>query len=213
MQGSFTGVATSVTHVSFADWRVSAWIVMAMLLPTVQGCSMTSAEPAQTISKLEVTPADIPSDIPPVDQPQTDTAIESSPAALISTSPEFCDEPPIIMLPAPSPPLFMETGLASWYGAKHHGKRTASGEVFDQNKFTAAHRTLPWGSIVKVTNLANRQSVELRINDRGPYGRGRIIDVSRAAARVLGMTRSGVARVRVELISSPEAAQDFTATK
>jgi rare lipoprotein A len=72
-------------------------------------------------------------------------------------------------------------------------------------KFTAAHPSLPLGSVVKVTNLENGKSVDLRINDRGPYQKGRIIDVSRAAATVLGMRRSGVAQVRVELISSPEA--------
>ncbi|HVH90873.1 MAG TPA: septal ring lytic transglycosylase RlpA family protein, partial [Candidatus Acidoferrum sp.] len=71
----------------------------------------------------------------------------------------------------------METGLASWYGRRFHGKLTASGEIFKQEKFTAAHRTLPWGSRVKVTNLANGKSVEVRINDRGPFGKNRIIDV------------------------------------
>ncbi len=99
--------------------------------------------------------------------------------------------------------------MASWYGAKHQGKRTASGEVFNQDKFTAAHRSLPWGSIVKVINLANGKSVEVRINDRGPYGQGRIIDVSRAAARVLGMVASGVTLVRVELLSPFETPDDL----
>jgi rare lipoprotein A len=95
----------------------------------------------------------------------------------------------------------VETGLASWYGQGFHGKRTASGEVFNQEQFTAAHRTLPWGSRVKVTNLANGKSAEVRINDRGPFGKGRIIDVSRAAARVLGIVESGIANVRVESLS------------
>lgn len=91
-----------------------------------------------------------------------------------------------------------ETGKASWYGAQHHGKRTASGERFDQNTLTAAHRKLPFGSRVKVTNLNNNRSVVVRINDRGPFTRGRIIDVSRAAAQALDMIRSGVVPVRVE---------------
>ena len=91
-----------------------------------------------------------------------------------------------------------ETGKASWYGAQHHGKRTASGERFDQNALTAAHRTLPFGSRVRVTNLNNDRSVVVRINDRGPYARGRVIDVSRAAAQALGMIRAGVVPVRVE---------------
>jgi rare lipoprotein A len=100
----------------------------------------------------------------------------------------------------------VETGLASWYGRGFHGKFTASGEVFNQEKFTAAHRTLPWGSRVRVTNLANGKSIEVRINDRGPFGKGRIIDVSRAAARALGMVGSGIANVRVECLSGFETA-------
>lgn len=90
------------------------------------------------------------------------------------------------------------TGGASYYGARHHGKRTASGETFNQNAMTAAHRQLPFGTRVKVTNLNNDRSVIVRINDRGPHGRGRVIDVSRKAAEQLGMLRSGVAKVRVQ---------------
>ncbi|WP_236174394.1 septal ring lytic transglycosylase RlpA family protein [Pseudomonas pseudonitroreducens] len=89
-------------------------------------------------------------------------------------------------------------GTASYYGKAHHGKRTASGERFNQNALTAAHRTLAFGTRVKVTNLDNGRSVVVRINDRGPYGRGRIIDVSKAAAEQLNMLRSGTARVRLE---------------
>ncbi len=89
-------------------------------------------------------------------------------------------------------------GKASWYGTRHHGKRTASGERFDKNALTAAHRTLPFGSRVRVTNLRNRRSVVVRINDRGPHGRGRLIDLSHRAARELGMLGTGVAPVRVE---------------
>ncbi|PJI48917.1 MAG: septal ring lytic transglycosylase RlpA family lipoprotein [Pseudomonas sp.] len=89
-------------------------------------------------------------------------------------------------------------GTASYYGKAHHGKRTASGERFNQNALTAAHRTLPFGTRVKVTNLDNGRSVVVRINDRGPFGRGRIIDVSKAAAEQLNMLRSGTAPVRLE---------------
>ncbi|MFV3411415.1 septal ring lytic transglycosylase RlpA family protein [Pseudomonas nitroreducens] len=89
-------------------------------------------------------------------------------------------------------------GTASYYGKAHHGKRTASGERFNQNALTAAHRTLPFGTRVRVTNLDNDRSVVVRINDRGPFGRGRIIDVSKAAAEQLNMLRTGTARVRLE---------------
>jgi rare lipoprotein A len=91
-------------------------------------------------------------------------------------------------------------GEASYYGAKHQGKRTASGERFDQNQLTAAHRTLPFGARVRVTNLNNDKSVLVRINDRGPYARSRIIDLSRKAAQQLDMLRAGVAPVRVESV-------------
>lgn len=89
-------------------------------------------------------------------------------------------------------------GKASYYGSRHQGKRTASGERFNQNDLTAAHRTLPFGTRVRVTNLRNDRTVVVRINDRGPYSRTRIIDLSRKAAETLGMLRSGVAPVRVE---------------
>ncbi|SDX54320.1 rare lipoprotein A [Pseudomonas salomonii] len=95
-----------------------------------------------------------------------------------------------------------ETGTASYYGAKHHGNKTASGEPFNQNALTAAHRRLPFGTRVKVTNLDNNRSVVLRVNDRGPHTRGRLIDVSRKAAEQLGMLGRGTARVRVQALSN-----------
>ncbi|EJN38902.1 rare lipoprotein A [Pseudomonas sp. GM84] len=99
------------------------------------------------------------------------------------------------------PSGYDKTGTASYYGSRHHGKRTASGEAFNQNGLTAAHRSLPFGSRVLVTNLANKRSVVVRINDRGPHTRGRLIDLSRAAAEKIGMVRSGTARVRVQGLS------------
>lgn len=91
-------------------------------------------------------------------------------------------------------------GKASWYGPRFHGKKTANGDVFDQRKLTAAHKTLPLGSKAIVTNLKNGNSVEVEINDRGPYVGGRIIDVSYAAAKQLGFDKSGTAPVQVELL-------------
>ena len=92
-------------------------------------------------------------------------------------------------------------GQASYYGARHHGRKTASGERFDQHALTAAHRSLPFGSRVRVTNLRNDKTVVVRINDRGPYARGRIIDLSQKAAEQLDMLRSGTAPVRIEQLS------------
>ncbi|CDF85914.1 septal ring lytic transglycosylase RlpA family protein [Pseudomonas sp. QL9] len=91
-------------------------------------------------------------------------------------------------------------GTASYYGRAHHGKKTASGERFDQHALTAAHRTLPFGTRLKVTNLDNGRSVVVRVNDRGPFSRSRIIDLSRGAAERLDMLRAGTAPVRLEAL-------------
>jgi rare lipoprotein A len=94
-----------------------------------------------------------------------------------------------------------EVGMASWYGSRHHGKQTASGQPFNQYALTAAHPKLPFGTQVRVTNLSNGKEVIVRINDRGPYKGGRIIDLSRAAARRLDMEVDGISRVRIEVLS------------
>lgn len=100
---------------------------------------------------------------------------------------------------------FQVTGIASWYGPGFHGRRSASGERYNQNAMTAAHRSLPFGTNVQVTNLNNGRSVIVRINDRGPYARGRVIDLSAAAARVLGVMQTGIAPVRVDVLDSRQA--------
>ena len=92
-----------------------------------------------------------------------------------------------------------QTGMASFYGGKWHGKKTANGEIFNQNSLTAAHRTLPFGTRVKVTNLDNGKSVVVRINNRGPYSRGRIIDLSKAAFAKIANTSKGVTKVKLEI--------------
>src|SRR5262245_39141366 len=100
------------------------------------------------------------------------------------------------------------SGTASWYGPGFHGKKTASGEIYDQNKLTAAHKTLPLGSKARITNLDNGNAVEVEINDRGPFVEGRVIDVSRAAAGALGFVKSGTAPVQVELIAEETASRN-----
>lgn len=94
-----------------------------------------------------------------------------------------------------------EEGYASFYGSAHHGRRTASGEVFDAKSLTAAHRSLPFGTKVRVTNLRNGRHVVVTITDRGPFRRERVIDVSRRAAKDLGFLRDGTTRVRIEVLS------------
>jgi len=97
-------------------------------------------------------------------------------------------------------------GVASYYGKEHHGRKTANGEIFNMYKLTAAHRSLPFGSQVKVTNLSNQRSVIVRINDRGPYYQGRIIDLSMAAAEQLDMIQCGITQVKVEVLDAKQRA-------
>jgi rare lipoprotein A len=104
-------------------------------------------------------------------------------------------------------PVSAQTGQASWYGKAFAGKPTASGEIFNHELLTAAHQSLPLGTKVKVTNVTNGKSVEVKVNDRGPYVGGRIIDLSRAAARALGMIEDGLTEVRLETISLPRESQ------
>jgi rare lipoprotein A len=122
--------------------------------------------------------------------------------AACSTTP-----PPAPAVPPPAPvaeqPSFTQTGVASWYGRNHQDKKTAEGERFDMSKLTAAHRTLPLDTTVRVTNLENHKSVKVRINDRGPYIAGRVIDLSARAARELEID-DGIARVRVEVFASDQ---------
>jgi rare lipoprotein A len=97
-------------------------------------------------------------------------------------------------------------GLASYYADKYQGRKTANGEIFDTAKLTAAHKTLPFGTRVRVTNLDNGRSVDVRINDRGPYVAGRVIDLSPAAARKLDMLRAGVVRVKLDILGTSPVA-------
>jgi len=110
---------------------------------------------------------------------------------------------------APSAPARLgttETGIASWYGFPYHGRRAASGEVYDMEQLTAAHRSLPFQTWIQVTNLSNGKQVDVRINDRGPFVKGRILDLSQAAARDIDMLRAGTAKVRLKVIAPPQVA-------
>ena len=101
-------------------------------------------------------------------------------------------------------PDYRQTGIASWYGKPFHGQPTANGEIYDMNALTAAHKTLPMPTYVRVTNLVNARAITVRVNDRGPFVHGRIIDLSRRAAQLLGFEEHGVARVRVEAVPAPD---------
>ena len=110
--------------------------------------------------------------------------------------------------PAPAAPVgTAEVGIASWYGHPYHGRHAANGEIYDMEKLTAAHRTLPFETWVRVRNTTNNKTIEVRINDRGPFVDGRIIDLSHAAAEAIDLIRPGIAKVRVEVIGRPPNAQ------
>lgn len=115
-------------------------------------------------------------------------------------------DPELLAIPSDARPLSVETGLASWYGPPYHNRRGSNGQIYDMNAPTAAHKTLPLGSIVRVVNVKTEQSVVVRITDRGPFVKGRIIDLSLAAAKDIDLVRAGVAPVRVELLRTPAAA-------
>ena len=104
-----------------------------------------------------------------------------------------------------------QTGTASWYGTKYHGRKSSNGEIYNKNKLTAAHPSLPFGTEVKVTNLANNKSVIVRITDRGPFKGRRLIDLSEAAAREIDMIRSGLAKVAMEILTQPASEVAATA--
>jgi rare lipoprotein A len=155
-----------------ADFRAVAWIVVAAF---VTGCAQA---------------------------PVTEVPAPSAPAILPSSTPPPAAAPP----PATAPPAaqretpFTERGRISHYGAAFSGKTTANGERFDPEALTMAHRTLPFGTLVRITNLENKNSVEVKVNDRGPYVAGRVADVSLAAARKLGMVNDGVVEATLQVI-------------
>ncbi|MDX2266566.1 MAG: septal ring lytic transglycosylase RlpA family protein [Bryobacter sp.] len=105
--------------------------------------------------------------------------------------------------PVAAPVGWSETGIASWYGEPYHGRRAANGEVFNMHDLTAAHKTLPFNTWLRVRNLTNRREVTVRITDRGPFVKGRIIDLSRRAAEEIRMIGPGIVKVRIEVIPAP----------
>lgn len=191
----YKAAAISAFHIVFLQSRVRTSFLAAIVMVIAQTWSGVS-------DAADELPSAVLSENLVVDetQPETGSAETSVPENVDSVSEE--KEPETSAIIATPLPLTIEAGIASWYGAKHHGRRTANGERFDQKKLTAAHPTLPWGSIVRVTSLANGKSVDVRINDRGPFVKGRIIDLSRAAARALGM--AGLMQVQLEVLTPIE---------
>ena len=175
--------------------RGRIWVVW-VLLSLLAGCS-AAPRPVQPVRFAPSVPAS-----PVVTRPYHAPGPQTDPprqAAVTPQNPAVPFERP----PAVRPARFEQTGLASWYGPGFHGKKTANGETYNQYAFTAAHRRLPLGTRVQVTNIETGQAVAVRINDRGPFVEGRIIDLSFAAAKRIGVYAPGTAPVRVEVLSAP----------
>jgi rare lipoprotein A len=142
------------------------------------------------------------------------SAPASQPAPEETTPPPTPTRPPTASQPSEPPTrnapfipgIYVEEGIASWYGVPFNGRRAADGEIFDMNTLVAAHRTLPFGSIVRVTNLNNGRQIDVRVIDRGPFVGNRVLDLARAAAAGLDMIGTGTAPVRIQLIASPSTA-------
>jgi rare lipoprotein A len=161
-------------------------VVLLCALMIAAGCARrtaTSRPPVQTPPAQSVPGAEAPS--PPSSAPP---AVERQPAI---------------------PGQYVEEGVASWYGDPFNGRHTSNGEVYDMHQFTAAHRTLPFGAIVRVTNLRNGKQTEVRITDRGPFVANRVIDLSLSAAQAIDMVGTGTARVRLEILGGPNPQAGF----
>ena len=161
-----------------------AILVLMLVAVTLGGCAhrkVASQRPAQTPSSA------------------------SQPRVAAGTS-RASGAPPAIERQPAVPGEYVEEGVASWYGVPFNGRRTSNGEVYDMREFTAAHRTLPFGAVVRVTNLRNGKQTQVRINDRGPFVADRIIDLSLSAAQAIEMIGPGTAQVRLEIIAGPNPA-------
>jgi len=156
-----------------------------VVLPLLLFLAACSHKPA----KVAVSPT------PPIEQRETPT---TTPTTETSESKQ-----PLIQVPAEVKPLLVEIGIASWYGPPYHNRRGSNGEIYDMHAMTAAHRTLPLGSIVRVTNIESGNSVIVRITDRGPFMEGRVIDLSQAAAKELDLVQKGTGQVRLEVLTTP----------
>ena len=170
-------------------WPLAAATLPCLLVPLLLGSALLSG-----CGGHKHTPPPVP---PPPSLPQEKEKPVTTPPSAETGEDEK------IEVPAGAKPIFEETGMASWYGAPYHNRRGSNGEVYNMHAMTAAHLTLPLGSIVRVTNLKTGHSALVRITDRGPFVVGRIVDLSLAAAKALDVYLPGVAKVRLEVLQAP----------
>jgi len=178
-------------------WLTGLLLLAASACAPAASTRATQDEPATPPGGAPVRSAPARTDVPTldVDEPEERGTLTLPDVPLVAA----------FAVPEPALPLgWREEGIASWYGPNFVGRPTANGEIFDPSQLTAAHQSLPFDTRVRVTNLDNGRSVVVRINDRGPFVGGRIIDLARGAAEVIGMISSGTARVRLELAGGPD---------
>jgi rare lipoprotein A len=177
--------------------RLAAGMIAVSFAVTLAGCSHKT--------KIVYVPAPPPP--PPISSPTQTTPTPTKPAVPPPATAATGDSADVEFV-ATHTPISSEEGLASWYGPPYHNRKAANGQVFDQNAMTAAHRTLPLNSLIKVTNLQTGQSVVVRVTDRGPFVQGRILDLSMASAKAAGVWRPGTAKVRVDVYQAPSPISD-----
>lgn len=173
---------------------------LALLLP---GSALVPAIADSSFAATQNEAAVVATPIPAALEPTPEVAIREAEADVVPDQGSTQQAPPTRLAPAPKPAprvLHSSNGQASWYGPGFYGNRTANGEVFRPGTMTAAHRTLPFGTKVKVTNLWNGRTTVVRINDRGPFHGNRVIDLAHGAAHSLGVTASGIAQVRLDVL-------------
>lgn len=174
-----------VRHARRAAWAPAAGLVASLALALLAGCSHK-----QPVAYTPPPPPVIPERAPAENVPST-----PAPAPSMTADEEFV---------ATHEPIFTQTGIASWYGPPYNNRAAANGTVYNENGISAAHRTLPMGSLIRVTNVRTGQSAVMRITDRGPFVPGRILDLSIGAARAVGVYRPGLAEVRIDVYSTPK---------
>jgi rare lipoprotein A len=174
-------------------------LIIFFALSGVAGCAKHSATARQ--------PANTPASQPPGSQPTPAPQPGQPGASRPSGAPPAIERQPAV------PGEYVEEGVASWYGVPFNGRRTSNGEIYDMHEFTAAHRTLPFNCVVRVTNLNNGKQTEVRINDRGPFVANRVIDLSLSAAQAIEMVGPGTANVRLEILSGPNPNVGFFAVQ
>lgn len=200
---------SSQTNIIFSSKNTALFAVVATLALLLSACGgkhkqiAVKTPPPPPIQEPE--PQVKPKPLPPAPTPKTETKTVEPPKPTVSEQEEEIAEEAktAAAVPPDAKPLFEETGLASWYGPPFHNRLTSNGEVYNMHAFTAAHRTLPLGTIVRVTNPKTGNSAIVRITDRGPFIKGRILDLSYAAAKKVDVWRAGVTTVHIEVLKAP----------